>query len=92
MSKQNQKSETPIPQSYIPLEAHLLRDNVGGQVSVFVRLPIGVVIQAPVMPALPPALFEQYEVVVQPPGAPEFETAKVFMFTEKAPGQPEEKE
>lgn len=71
------------PTTYTPLAAHLIRDNIGGQVSLIATLPDGTVVQGYVMAGLPPALFERYDVQAQPPGAPEFETAQVFTLTPK---------
>lgn len=74
---------TKKKQTYTPLAAHLIRDNVGGHVSLVAVLPDGAVIQGYVMAGLPPALFERYAVEAQPEGAPEFETAQVFTLTPK---------
>jgi hypothetical protein len=69
--------------TYTPLAAHLLRDNIGGQVSLITTLPDGTVVQGYVMPGLSPALLERYDIEAQPEGAPTFETAQVFTLTPK---------
>jgi hypothetical protein len=78
--------------TYTPLAAHLLRDNVGGHISLFVQLPGGLFIEAAIFPGLTPAIFERFDVVVQPEGAPTFETAQVFTLTPKTTAPPVEKE
>lgn len=83
---------TKKKQTYQPLAAHLIRDNIGGHVSLVAILPDGTVIQGYVMPDLPPTLFERYAVEAQPEGAPEFETAQVFTLTPRTAEQPAEKE
>lgn len=78
--------------TYAPLTAHLIRDNIGGQVSLVALLPDGAMIQGYVMPGLTPALLDHYDIIAQPEGAPAFETAQAFSLTPKTAAQPVEKE
>lgn len=70
--------------SYQPLEAHLMQSNVGGHLTILVKLPDGSFIAASIFPSLAPSFTQQYQLVPAPEGAPVFEASTVITLKPKA--------